>query len=74
VQAQVLDLVAEIRRAQGLTLLFISHDLAVVRRVCEQTVVMRRGEIVEHGATAEILSAPQHPYTRLLLDSVPVPA
>ncbi|MBS1673803.1 MAG: ABC transporter ATP-binding protein [Actinobacteria bacterium] len=74
VQAQVLDLVADIRRRQGLTLLFISHDLAVVRRVCEQTAVMRRGEIVEHGATAEILSDPQHEYTRLLLDSVPVPA
>ncbi|MBS1699676.1 MAG: ABC transporter ATP-binding protein [Actinobacteria bacterium] len=74
VQAQVLDLVADIRRRQGLTLLFISHDLAVVRRVCEQTVVMRRGEIVERGATAEILADPQHEYTRLLLDSVPVPA
>lgn len=74
VQAQVLDLVAEIRRQQGLTLLFISHDLAVVRRVCEQTLVMRRGEIVERGTTAEILTNPQHEYTRLLLDSVPVPA
>ena len=74
VQAQVLDLVADIRRRQGLTLLFISHDLAVVRRVCEQTLVMRRGEIVERGATAELLTNPQHEYTRLLLDSVPVPA
>lgn len=74
VQAQVLDLVADIRRRQGLTLLFISHDLAVVRRVCEQTLVMRRGEIVERGATTEILTNPQHEYTRLLLDSVPVPA
>ncbi|OZB83791.1 MAG: ABC transporter ATP-binding protein [Microbacterium sp. 14-71-5] len=73
VQAQVLDLVADIRRRQGLTLLFISHDLAVVRRVCEQTLVMRRGEIVERGATAELLTNPQHEYTRLLLDSVPVP-
>ncbi|MCE4026851.1 ABC transporter ATP-binding protein [Microbacterium sp. Au-Mic1] len=74
VQAQVLDMVADIRRRQGLTLLFISHDLAVVRRVCEQTLVMRRGEIVERGATTEILTNPQHEYTRLLLDSVPVPA
>ena len=73
VQAQVLDLVADIRRRQGLTLLFISHDLAVVRRVCEQTIVMRQGEIVERGATDRLLADPQHPYTRLLIDSVPVP-
>ncbi|KRE31446.1 ABC transporter ATP-binding protein [Agromyces sp. Soil535] len=73
VQAQVLDLVARIRRERGLTVLFISHDLAVVRRVCEQTVVMRNGEIVERGATAALLEQPQHPYTRLLLDSVPRP-
>ncbi|MFJ4046262.1 nickel ABC transporter ATP-binding protein NikE [Microbacterium sp. NPDC089987] len=73
VQAQVLDLVADSRRRQGLTLLFISHDLAVVRRVCEQTIVMRRGEIVERGATDQLLAAPQHEYTRLLIDSVPVP-
>jgi peptide/nickel transport system ATP-binding protein len=73
VQAQVLDLVAAIRRERGLTVLFISHDLAVVRRVCEQTVVMRAGEIVERGETASLLAAPRHPYTRLLLDSVPRP-
>lgn len=73
VQAQVLDLVAAIRRERGLTVLFISHDLAVVRRVCEQTVVMRAGEIVERGDTAALLAAPRHPYTRLLLDSVPRP-
>ncbi|UNK71366.1 ABC transporter ATP-binding protein [Microbacterium sp. H1-D42] len=73
VQAQVLDLVADIRRRQGLTLLFISHDLAVVRKVCEQTIVMSKGEIVERGATAQLLADPQHPYTRLLIDSVPVP-
>ena len=73
VQAQVLELVAGIRRDRGLTVLFISHDLAVVRRVCEQTVVMRSGEIVERGATASLLARPRHPYTRLLLDSVPRP-
>jgi len=74
VQAQVLDLVAGIRREQGLTLLFISHDLAVVRRVCEETIVMRRGEIVEAGPTEQLLRDPQHAYTRLLIDSVPAPA
>ncbi|MBW8764460.1 MAG: ABC transporter ATP-binding protein [Microbacterium sp.] len=73
VQAQVLDLVAGIRRDQGLTLLFISHDLAVVRRVCAETMVMRRGRIVEAGPTEQLLSDPQHEYTRLLIDSVPVP-
>jgi peptide/nickel transport system ATP-binding protein len=71
VQAQVLDVVSEIRRARHLTVLFISHDLAVVRRVCESTVVMRQGEIVERGTTDAILRDPQHPYTRLLIASVP---
>ncbi|PPL15508.1 dipeptide ABC transporter ATP-binding protein [Microterricola pindariensis] len=74
VQAQVLDLVADIRKARGLTVLFISHDLAVVRRVCDETVVMKAGEIVERGQSVQLLAAPQHPYTRLLLDSIPRPA
>ncbi|WP_448004636.1 dipeptide ABC transporter ATP-binding protein [Agromyces bauzanensis] len=73
VQAQVLDVVADIRRERGLTVLFITHDLAVMRRVCEETVVMRHGEVVERGRTAELLGNPRHPYTRLLIDSVPRP-
>ncbi|MGX5694784.1 dipeptide ABC transporter ATP-binding protein [Agromyces soli] len=73
VQAQVLDLVARIREERGLTVLFISHDLGVVRRVCESAVVMRRGEIVEQGPTDRLLTEPQHPYTQLLIDSVPRP-
>ncbi|WP_022891681.1 dipeptide ABC transporter ATP-binding protein [Agromyces subbeticus] len=73
VQAQVLGVVERIRRERGLTVLFISHDLAVVRRLCEQTVVMKTGEIVERGRTDELLSTPRHPYTRLLIDSVPRP-
>ncbi|MBC9953086.1 ABC transporter ATP-binding protein [Leucobacter sp. cx-42] len=73
VQAQVLDLLARVREERGLTILFISHDLGVVRRVCDETVVMRRGEIVEYGATEEILTDPQHEYTRALLASVPQP-
>jgi len=73
VQAQVLELVAEIRRERGLTILFISHDLAVVRRVCEHALVMRRGVIVESGPTDLLLTRPQDPYTQRLLDSVPKP-
>ncbi|KHK99567.1 ABC transporter ATP-binding protein [Microbacterium mangrovi] len=71
VQAQVLDMVASVRRERGLTVMFISHDLGVVRRVCDETVVMRRGEIVEQGPTEQLLLDPRHEYTRLLLDSVP---
>ncbi|GAA1616455.1 dipeptide ABC transporter ATP-binding protein [Leucobacter chromiireducens] len=74
VQAQVLDLLARVRAEQGLTILFISHDLGVVRRVCDDTLVMRRGEIVESGPTEGLLSDPQHEYTRMLLDLVPRPA
>lgn len=71
VQAQVLDVISEIRRERGLTILFISHDLAVVRRVCERSVVMRAGEVVESAPTIDLLTRPQHEYTRLLVDSVP---
>ncbi|RII42474.1 ABC transporter ATP-binding protein [Galactobacter valiniphilus] len=73
VQAQVLQLVTELRAERGLTVLFISHDLGVVRRVCDETLVLRRGEIVEAGPTAALLDHPAHEYTRLLLDSVPRP-
>lgn len=74
VQAQVLDMLAEVREERGLTVLFISHDLGVVRRVCDETVVMQGGKIVEAGATEAILGNPQNAYTRLLIDSVPQPA
>jgi peptide/nickel transport system ATP-binding protein len=73
VQAQVLGVVEQIRRERGLTVLFISHDLAVVRRLCDDTVVMKAGEIVDRGRTIELLSNPQHAYTRLLIESVPRP-
>jgi peptide/nickel transport system ATP-binding protein len=72
-QAQILDLLADIRAATGTAYVFISHDLAVVRRVSEETVVLRGGRIVERGPTEQILTAPADPYTRLLLDSVPRP-
>lgn len=73
VQAQVLNLLAEIRRARRLTYLFITHDLSVVRQVSEEVVVMRQGRIVERGSTSEVLDHPRHPYTVLLRDSAPRP-
>ncbi len=72
-QAQILDLLAHIRAGTGTAYVFISHDLAVVRRVSDETIVLRRGRVVERGATQQILDAPADPYTRLLLDSVPRP-
>ncbi len=71
IQAQVLNLLADIREQTGVTYLFISHDLAVVRQVSENVVVMRRGEIVERGTTTQVLDDPQDPYTKTLLSAVP---
>jgi ABC-type oligopeptide transport system ATPase subunit len=71
VQAQVLNLLADIREQTGVTYLFISHDLAVVRQVSDEVVVMQRGEIVERGPTDRVLDQPQHPYTQTLLSAVP---
>ena len=71
VQKQVLDLLNELRRKFGLSMLFITHDLRVAATVCENIAIMQRGRIVEHGATAEIFANPQHAYTRSLLDAVP---
>ncbi|MDX3529417.1 ATP-binding cassette domain-containing protein [Streptomyces sp. ID05-39B] len=71
IQAQILHLLAEIRRDTGLALVFVSHDLAVVQHITDETVVMRRGTVVEHGPTAQVLDAPWDPYTQLLLASVP---
>lgn len=73
VQAQILNLIADLRESEGLTIIVISHDLAVVRQITEDVVVMRRGEIVERGTTASVLDGPQAAYTRLLIDSVPGP-
>ncbi|WP_037602143.1 ATP-binding cassette domain-containing protein [Streptacidiphilus rugosus] len=73
VQAQVLNLLADIRREAGIGLVFVSHDLAVVRYVCDEALVLHRGRPVEHRPMAELLDAPAHPYTRLLLASVPHP-
>ncbi len=71
VQKQVLDLLDELRRQFGLTMLFITHDLRVAAHVCEEIVVLKNGAIVERGMTAEIFANPRHEYTRTLLSSVP---
>jgi len=73
VQAQVLNLLSDIRRDTGIGLVFVSHDLAVVRYVCDEALVMYRGRTMEHQPVADLLATPQHPYTRLLLASVPHP-
>lgn len=71
VQSQVLNLLLDMQQELGLAYMFISHDLAVVRHMSDRVAVMYRGLIVEEGDAEEILSAPRHPYTRLLLASVP---
>ncbi|MFG2995332.1 ABC transporter ATP-binding protein [Streptomyces sp. NPDC048340] len=73
VQAQILNLLADIRTRTEIAYLFITHDLGVVRAVTDSLVVMNSGRIVEQGPTASVLAAPEHAYTRLLLDSVPGP-
>ena len=71
VQAQVLNIMKDLQRERGLTYLFISHNLAVVRHVSDQVVVMYLGRLVEVADKADLFSRPRHPYTRMLLDAIP---
>ena len=71
VRAQILDLLAELSAVYGLTYLFISHDLSVVKTVTDRVIVMQSGEIVEQGVTAKVFASPQHPYTQKLLKAAP---
>jgi peptide/nickel transport system ATP-binding protein len=73
VQAQVLNVLADIRKASGISYLFISHDLAVVRQICDDVIVMRAGQVVERGDVDAVLDSPADTYTQVLLDSVPRP-
>jgi microcin C transport system ATP-binding protein len=69
IQAQILDLVADLKRSVGMSMLFITHDLTIVRKIADRVCVMKDGEIVETGPTAEIFENPQHPYTQMLLSA-----
>ncbi|MCU0730113.1 MAG: ABC transporter ATP-binding protein [Hyphomonas sp.] len=71
VQAQVLELMAELKRETGTGIVLITHNMGVVARMCDRVIVMRHGEIVEQGVTDDIFYAPQHPYTKMLLSAVP---
>src|SRR3954467_8361079 len=73
VQAQILALLADIRQRLGMSLLFITHDLGIVRRIAERVCVMKNGEIVEQGPVEQVFTSPQHPYTRALLVAEPKP-
>jgi ABC-type glutathione transport system ATPase component len=70
VQAQIIELLHDLRARHGLAYLFVSHNLAVVRLLCERVAVMRAGQVIEEGAAAKVLAAPQHAYTRTLLAAV----
>jgi len=72
VQAQIINLLTDLKRARGIALLFIAHDLGVVRQIADRVAVMYLGRIVELGATETVLASPAHPYTEALISAVPV--
>ncbi len=72
-QARILLLLRELRQRLGMSMVFVTHDLSVVRVLCDRVVVMREGRIVEQGRTQDVFERPQHPYTRALLDAIPLP-
>jgi peptide/nickel transport system ATP-binding protein len=71
VQAQVLELLDDIRERFDLAMLFITHDLRVAAQICDRIMVMQKGKVVEAGPTAEVYAAPRHDYTRALLEAAP---
>lgn len=72
-QARIVALLDELRREQGLALIFISHDLSLVRSLCDSVLILRQGEVMEQGESARIFAAPSHAYTQELLDAIPLP-
>ncbi|WP_290687838.1 MULTISPECIES: ABC transporter ATP-binding protein [unclassified Haematobacter] len=71
IQAQILELLADLQRRLGMAIIFITHDLGIVRRFADHVAVMRQGEVVEDGTAEAVFTAPRHPYTRMLLDAEP---
>jgi len=71
IQAQILNLFMRLKHEMGLTMIFISHDLGVVRHLCHRVAVMYLGRLVEVGSTEQIFAAPRHPYTQALLKAIP---
>ena len=72
IQAQIINLLMDLKEHTKMSMIFISHDLSIVRQVCDRILVLYQGEIVESGDAAEIYENPQHPYTKKLLDSIPL--
>ncbi len=70
-QAQILSLMKDLQRRQGMAMMFITHDFGVVAEIADRVVVMQKGEVVESGLAAEVLRHPQHPYTKALIDAIP---
>ena len=73
IQAQIINLLARISREMGLTLIFISHDLSVVKHISDRIAVMYLGRIVEIGPAADVFEHPLHPYTKALISAIPIP-
>jgi ABC-type glutathione transport system ATPase component len=73
IQAQILNLLSDLRETRHLTLIFISHDLAAVRQIADEVIVIHKGKVVERGTTDDVLTSPTSDYTRRLLDAVPRP-
>ena len=71
VQAEVLELLRELRDTRGMAILFVSHDLAVIAELCDRVAIMRSGQVIEQGPTQEVIAAPRQDYTRELLAAVP---